>query len=313
MTRSLHEDVAALLDDLAASGRPDIADLAVESARRVHDDLLAVPNDDRDPVARVRNVEVPGPNGPVGLRIYEPATSGPRPLFVYVHGGGWVFDTADGHDHLARAIANAGECTVVSVDYRLAPDHPFPAPLADCYAATEWVAAHPDALGGDPDRLVVGGDSAGGNLAAATCLRARDADGPAIAHQVLVYPVLDRNFATDSYRENAEGYLLTRSAMRWFWDHYLESPLDAANPYAAPLRARDLSGLPPATVVAAEFDPLRDEDVAYAERLRDAGVPVELRRYEEMIHGFLPMLADPELDAAREEVAAIGRTIQSLE
>ncbi|MFC6863765.1 alpha/beta hydrolase [Halomicroarcula sp. GCM10025817] len=312
MTRTPHDDVAAFLDDLAASGTPDVADLAVESARTVHDDLLSVPAGERDPVERVRNLEIPGPDGAVGLRIYDPATAGPRPLFVYFHGGGWVFGTADAHDHLARAIANAGDCTVVAVDYRLAPEHPFPAALADCYTATEWVADHPDVLGGDPERLVVGGDSAGGNLAAATCLRARDADGPDIAHQVLVYPVLDRNFETDSYRENAEGYLLTRAAMRWFWDHYLESSFDAKNPYAAPLEARDLSGLPPATVVTAEFDPLRDEDLAYAERLRDAGVPVEVRRYEDMIHGFLPMLADPDLDAAREEVAAIGRTIQSL-
>ncbi|MFA9517722.1 alpha/beta hydrolase [Halopenitus sp. H-Gu1] len=312
MTRKLHPDVRSLLDRVEAQGNPDNADLTVACARAMFREFLSVPSEDLDPVDRVRDFDIPGPNGPIPIRVYDPDTSGPRPVFVYLHGGGWVFETVDAHDQTCRALANAGECTVVSVDYRLAPEHPFPAPLEDAYAATEWVVDNCDSLSGDPDRIVVGGDSAGGNLTAAITLLARERDGPEIDHQVLIYPVVDHSFETDSYEENAEGYLLTRESMRWFWNHHLETPIDGANPYASPLRAPDLSGLPPATVVSAEFDPLRDEDRAYAERLESAGVEVEHRHYEDMIHGFVPFLAEPELDAAREEIEAIGATVREL-
>lgn len=312
MGRELHPEIEALLEQLDQVNTPDFADLSVASSRALHDELLASDQSDRDAVDRIRDLEIDGPNGPIPIRVYEPDSAGPRPLFVYYHGGGWVFKTAGDHDQVCRAIANAGECTVVSVAYRVAPEHPFPAPFEDCYAATEWAASHPELLDADPNRLVVGGDSAGGNLAAAVSLRARDADGPHIAHQVLIYPVLDHDFTTTSYEENAEGYLLTRAGMKWFWDHYLETPLDGQNPYASPLQARDLSGLPPATMIVGEFDPLRDEVAAYADRLSEADVPVDYRYHEDMIHGFVPLLIEPELDAARDEIRKIGETVQSV-
>jgi len=312
MGRKLHPEIEALLNELEDLNTPDFADLSVERSRKLHDELLAADKSDRDPIARVRDLEIPGPNGPVPIRVYEPETEGPRPMFVYYHGGGWVFKTAGDHDNVCRAIANAGNCTVVSVAYRVAPEHPFPEPFEDCYAATEWVASHPNILNGDPDRLVVGGDSAGGNLAAAVSLRARDVDGPDITHQVLIYPVLDHDFTTDSYEKNAEGYLLTRAGMEWFWNHYLETPLDGKNPYASPLQAQDVSGLPAATIIVGEFDPLRDEDAAYADRLSEAGVPVDFRLHDDMIHGFVPLLIEPELAPARDEIAKIGETVQSL-
>lgn len=312
MEREPHPEIDALLSELDQANTPDFADLSVASARELHDELLASDKSDRDPVDRIRDLEIDGPNGPIPIRVYEPDSAGPRPLFVYYHGGGWVFKTAGDHDQVCRAIANAGECTVVSVAYRVAPEHPFPAPFEDCYTATEWAVSHSDILDADPGRLVVGGDSAGGNLAAAVSLRARDVDGPDISQQVLIYPVLDHDFTTDSYEENAEGYLLTRAGMEWFWNHYLETPLDGQNPYASPLQARDLSGLPPATIIAAGFDPLRDEAAAYADRLSEAGVPVDHRVHDDMIHGFLPLLIDPELDAARNEINEIGETVQSV-
>ena len=175
---------------------------------------------------------------------------------------------------------------MVAMEYRLAPEHQFPAAPEDCYAATQWVAAHATAIGGDPTRLALGGDSAGGNLTAVVAQMVRDLGGPALCYQLLVYPVTDHNYDTASYRANAEGYLLTRDAMVWFWNHYLRSPADGSNPMASPLRADNLRGLPPAMVITAEFDPLRDEGEAYAARLQEAGVPVTLKRYDGMIHGF---------------------------
>jgi acetyl esterase len=178
---------------------------------------------------------------------------------------------------------------VVSVDYRLAPEHPFPAAPEDCFAATRWVAANAASISADPDRIAIGGDSAGGNLAAAVALMAREHGGPALCHQMLVYPVTNHSFDTPSYTDNAEGYLLSRNAMRWFWGHYLSSDADGDNPLASVLRVEDLSGLPPAHVVTAEFDPLRDEGEAYASRLRDAGVATTTTRFDGMIHGFFTM------------------------
>src|SRR5213078_1916119 len=180
-------------------------------------------------------------------------------------------------------------CLVVSVDYRLAPEHRFPAAPEDCYAATRWLAEHAGSLGGDKGRIAVGGDSAGGNLAAVVALMARDRGGPKLAFQLLVYPATDTDFETRSYRENSEGYFLTRADMVWFWNHYAPRDEDRRNPYAAPLRAASLRGLPPALVITAEFDPLRDEGEAYGARLRDAGNQVLVKRYPGMIHGFFGM------------------------
>jgi acetyl esterase len=240
-------------------------------------------------VARVENRGVPGPGGDLPLRIYTPGGAGPFPVVVYFHGGGWVFGNPDSHDGTCRSLANAVPAVVVSVDYRLAPEHPWPAAAEDAHAAVSWVAAHAATIGSDPRRLAVAGDSAGGNLAAVVAQMARDRGGPALRHQALVYPVIDATFDTPSYRDNANGYFLTRDMMMWFWDHYAPGPVARAHAYASPWRATTLNGLPPALVLTAEFDPLRDEGEAYAARLREAGVPVQLRRYDGMIHGFFSM------------------------
>lgn len=312
MSGTLHPKIKDFLDDLEQQGTPDVADLSVDGVRELNARLMTVEQPDRDAVDRVRELSIPGPARSIPLRVYEPDTAGPRPVFVHTHGGGWVCGLTDGHDQLCRAIANAGACTVVSLAYRLAPTCPFPAALQDCWAATNWVSAHSDLLHADPGRLVVGGGSAGGNLAAAVALRARDTEDLSIRHQFLLYPPLDRDFTTDSYETYAEGYYLTRRGMRWFWNQYLETPIDAYNPYATPLQARSVAGLPPATIVTAGFDPLRDEAAAYADRLSAAGVPVEYRCYESMVHGFATMLADPELETAREELTQIGDTIRGF-
>jgi len=265
---------------------------------------------DRPPGPEVHQVadrQIPGPSGPLPIRIYRPGT-GTRPVIVYFHGGGWVICGLDSHDAGCRALANATGAVVVSVDYRLAPEHPFPAPLEDCFAATGWVAAHGSELDVDPARLAVMGDSAGGNLAAAVCLRARDAGSPHIAFQVAVYPAVAGDLALPSQEENAEGYFLTRADMEWYWHHYVPDPADRANPLAAPLLAEDLRGLPPCHIVTAEHDPLRDEGEAYANRLREAGVPSTNTRYGGMIHGFFNMGALlPAAAQAFDDTAAVLR------
>ncbi len=259
-------------------------------------------------VARVDDHRVPVEGGEIPVRCYTPAGSGPFPVYVYFHGGGWVIGDIDTHDGICRSMANAAACVVASVDYRLAPEHKYPVAVQDAFAATRWVAGNSARLGLDAGRMAVGGDSAGGNLAAAVALMSRDESGPPLALQVLVYPVTHHSFDTPSYKEHAEGYLLTRTAMRWFWNHYLRRPEDGMEPHASPLLARSLHGLPPALVITAEYDPLRDEGEAYAARLREAGVPVTVTRYPGMIHGFLRMinLVD-KARAARDEICSALR------
>lgn len=230
--------------------------------------------------------QIPGPQDSIRIRIYRPSSAAVLPVVVFLHGGGWVMGSIETHDVYCRQLAHASGWAVVSVDYRLAPEHKFPAGLEDALAATRWVAEQADQIGVDPRRIAVAGDSAGGNLAAAVALLARDRGGLRLAFQVLLYPVLDYYFDTPSYRENATGYHLTRAAMIWSWRHYLNSQQDGHLPYASPLRANDLSGLPAALIMTAEYDPLRDEGEAYAQRLGAAGVPVVLRRYDGLIHGF---------------------------
>jgi acetyl esterase len=230
----------------------------------------------------VRDIEIPGQAGPIPARVYSPVADAPG-VIVYYHGGGWVVGTLDGWDASVRALAAASGCDVVSVDYRLAPEHVFPAAVDDSYDALVWVAGQLAA--GRP--IVVAGDSAGGNLAAVCALRARDLSGPALAMQLLVYPVTDCDLDRKSYHQFLGNELiLNRGDMVWFWDHYAPDPAVRANPYASPLRAPDLSGLPPAYVITAEFDPLREEGFAFAHRLQDAKVPVEHRHYASQIHAF---------------------------
>ena len=284
----LDPQAQAFLEQLAAAGAPPLHELSVEEARQVIVQLFGTQGDP-EPVGAVQERIIPGAAGEMPARIYTPSGHGPFPVLVYFHGGGWVIGNLEAYDATCRALTNAAGCMVVAMEYRLAPEHQFPAAPEDCYAATQWVAANAAAIGGDPARLAIGGDSAGGNLTAVVAHMVRDRGGPALRYQLLVYPVTDYHFDTASYRENAEGYLLTRDAMVWFWNHYLRSAADGTNPLASPLRAANLHGLPPAMVLTAEFDPLRDEGEAYAARLQEAGVPVTLKRYEGMIHGFFSL------------------------
>jgi acetyl esterase len=307
---SLHPQAQALLDQLAAAGEVDLTQLPPPAVRDVYAQMSLARSP--APVASVSDRSIRGPGGPLGLRIYRPA-AGPRPALVYFHGGGFVIGSLETHDGTCRALANASGCTIVSVDYRLAPEHRFPAAPEDCYAALRFAAEAGAEIGVDPSRLAVGGDSAGGNLAAVTALLARDRRGPDLAFQLLVYPVTDARFDTPSYRENAEGYFLTAKMMRWFWDHYLEHAHQAEDPLASPLRAKDLAGLPPALVLTAGYDPLRDEGEAYAARLREAGVDAELKRYPGMFHGFFSMYdaLDDGRDALEQAGAALRRALSA--
>lgn len=303
----LHPQARALLDQIAGAGGPDLETLEPDQARELYESMRAP--EPGEAVERIDEFTLASAERSIGLRVYTPA--GPRPLpgLVYLHGGGWVIGSLETHDHLCRALANAAGCVVVSVAYRLAPEHPYPAAPEDCYAALRAIVENASPLGIDPGRVAVAGDSAGGNLAAVTALLARDRGGPEIGAQVLIYPVTDHSFATDSYRENAEGYLLTRGAMEWFWEHYLAGDAAAGRePRASPLRAPDLSGLPRALVITAEYDPLRDEGEAYAERLREAGVAAACTRYPGAIHDFVR--ASFALDQGKEAIAEIAGTLR---
>jgi acetyl esterase len=300
----VHPQARALAEQIGAGFDITKADIA-EIRRTLEETARLAPRPD---VAAVEDLEVPGPAGRIPLRVYRPSEEPDLPVLVYLHGGGWTICSIETHDPTCRELANGAGCVVVSVAYRLAPEHRFPAAPEDCYAALDWVARHGASLGGDPARLAVGGDSAGGNLGAVVALMARERGGPRLCHQLLVYPVTDHAFDTDSYRENAEGPLLTREMMRGFWGHYLAREEDGRHPFASPLRAADLSGLPPAHVITAEYDPLRDEGEAYARRLAAAGVPVVQRRYDGMIHGFFGFSAL--VDRAREALAEAARELR---
>jgi acetyl esterase len=280
--------VQTFLDQMASLNAPPMHTLTPEQVRegiRMQRAFFGEP----EPIAHVLNRVIPGPAGQIPVRIYTPAGSGPFPVLVFFHGGGWVICDLDTHDGLCRSLANGSGCVVVSVDYRLAPEHKFPAAPEDCYAATIWVASHTAEINGDASRVAIGGDSAGGNLTAVVAQIARDKGGPTLAFQLLIYPATDFGMKSRSIEENAEGYYLTRDDMHWFRDHYLNSEADKASPLASPMRAASLKGLPPALIITAEFDPLRDEGEAYGHKLEAAGVPVKISRHDGMIHGFLSM------------------------
>ena len=283
----LHPQASEFLAMVASWGRPPRHTLTPEENREGTRRMVAYQGEQR-PLPRVENATVPGPGGDIPVRVYAPVANEtgaePLPAMVYFHGGGWVVGGIDESDRPCRNVAKLAHCVVISVGYRLAPEHPFPAAFEDCAAVTAHVAAHGPAYGVDPARIAVAGDSAGGNLAAAVAQRAR-IEGPALCHQLLIYPVTDTSLDTGSYREFPEGYYLTRADMAWYLEHYLPDG-DRTDPRVAPGRAADLSGLPPATVITAECDVLRDEGEAYARAMSAAGVPVTARRFAGMFHPF---------------------------
>ena len=299
----LHPEMQDILDFVASRGVPPHYELSPTEARINMEKARAVFGGEEVALARVEDRKVPGAAGDIPLRLYAAEAGGPLPVLVFYHGGGWVMGSLDTHDSACRHIARGSGCLVVAVDYRLAPEHKFPAPVDDCMAALNWVAAHAADLGGDPARLAVGGDSAGGTLAAAAALAARDAGGPPIALQLLIYPPTTMDFALPSMKEYAQGQLLTTQGMRWFWHHYLNDDSEADNPLVSPLKAASLAGLPAAHVVTCEYDPLRDEGEAYAEQLRAAGVAVTHQRYDGLMHGFLTMTSTSVTGAAIAEIS----------
>jgi acetyl esterase len=312
----LHPQAEALIA-IGARDKP-VDQMTPTEMREASEARALITAGEPEPVDQVLPGVVPGPAGPIPVRIYVPrggrANGQELPGVVYFHGGGWVRGSLQTVDTLCRTLANSGACVVISVDYRMAPEHKFPAPFEDSLAATRWVGEHASELGIDHRRLAVAGDSAGGNLAAAVALAIREEGGPALLHQVLIYPVTDHNFETDSYRQNAEGYNLTRSAMQHYWQLYLRSDADADDYRASPLRAQDLSNLPPALIITAEYDPLLDEGRVYAERLRAAGTPTVYREYPGMVHGFVSSagIVDMGKQAIREAGALLRDTFSAV-
>lgn len=286
---TLDPQVEGLLELLREQGMKDFSDMSVDAARSFMGAFIGLEGEPRD-VADVQDRAVPGPDGhDIPVRIYRPEGGGPMPVLMYFHGGGYVLGHLEVADKPCRHLANATGCLVVSVEYRLAPEHKAPTAAEDCYAATAWVAEHAGELGGDGDRVAVSGDSAGGGLAAAVALMARDRGGPRLGVQLLIYPMIDAYGQYASRTENGDGYLLTQRSLRWFADQYLAAPADATNPYISPIHAPDLAGLPNAIVITAGYDPLRDEGEAYADRLEQAGVPLVRLPNPGMIHGFMWM------------------------
>jgi acetyl esterase len=305
----LDPQVRELLDQMAAAQLPPLEEQSVADVRAGMARMTALAESAE--VAGVEELGAPTARGEVPVRLYRPPgpAAGPHPMLVWFHGGGWVLGDLGTADPTARDLCARSGTLVASVDYPLAPEHPFPAAPEACFEVTRWLADHAPEVGADPGRLAVGGDSAGGNLAAVCALLARDRDGPTLSFQLLVYPVTDCLGSFPSVTENGDGYFLTADAMLWCAGHYLPADADRKDPAASPIYASDLSGLPPALVVTAEFDPLRDEGEAYARRLEDAGVSVTASRYNGMVHGFFGMTAV--LDEARRAMAEAADALRA--
>ncbi|UOR10557.1 alpha/beta hydrolase [Halobacillus amylolyticus] len=255
----LDPQVKVLLQQMEAAGAPPLESLPPVYARQAFQELEANSAEPQEPVAKAENRSIPGPSGDINVRAYTPEGAGPHPALVFYHGGGWVIGNLDTHDNVCRALTNLAKCVVISIDYRLAPEHKFPAAVDDCYASAQWIIEHPSEFNIDASKVAVGGDSAGGNLSAVICHLAKERGTLNLAHQLLFYPATDFTAETPSMRENAEGYFLTKGSMLYFRDHYLRTSEDAGNPLASPFLIDDLSELPSATVITAEYDPLRDE------------------------------------------------------
>ncbi|NUZ05991.1 alpha/beta hydrolase [Piscinibacter koreensis] len=288
----LHPQARALLDLIEQRGVPPTHTLTPVEARRWYRERRALTQPAPPPIGESVDLAAEGPHGAIPLRLYRPLHADSQaalPVLVYFHGGGWVIGDLETHDTLCRELANGAACAVVAVDYRMGPEHRFPAAVDDCIAATRWVASHAAALGVDAARLAVGGDSAGGNLAAVVAIAARDGGGPAIAYQLLIYPATDARRGHPSHTTNGEGYLLTRDTMQYFHDHYIDDAAHDLDWRASPLLHPDLARLPPALLLTAGFDPLRDEGLDYADALTAAGNRVSYVCYERQIHGFITM------------------------
>lgn len=301
----LHPQVKTALEQMAAAG-PPLHHLSPAEARKAIEAMRATKGEPEH-VAKIEDRTFRGPAGNLPVRIYMPDGRGPFPVLVYFHGGGWVVGSIETVDASCRSLANLTGCIVASADYRLAPEHKFPAAADDAYAAVRWAALHAASFHGDPARIAVGGESAGANLAAVAALMAQDRGSTPLVLQLLMYPVLDYSFGRPSHKENGEGYFLTTEMMQWFWRQYLNGDADGESHLASPLRARFLSGVAPAAIFTAEFDPLRDEGAAYAARLREANVPVTYKCCEGLIHGFMGMakVVDPAKKALEEATAAL--------
>ncbi len=288
---ALDPKVIALLTAIEAAADPAIDSIPLDVAREQVEKGYARMKIPKKHVGSVRNIKIPGSAAEIPLRIYTPEGLGPYPVILFFHGGGWVLFDLDAYDPICSHLCALSGCVVVSVDYRRSPEYKFPAATDDCLAATKWVSGKIATLHGDPGRIFLAGDSAGGNLAAVTAMRIFNQGGPAIKGQILIYPVTDYyKPEKNSFFEFANGYSLTKDALIWFWDKYLNSEEDSGNPYVSPLRATSLSGLPSSIVIVSGYDPLRDEAIAYAKRLEQEGVNVCLSVYEGMIHGFVSYL-----------------------
>ncbi len=308
MRDRLHPQLRAMLERIAEAGYPDQTTVAVAEARRITVDRAERFYGAPEPVDRVAPLTVDGAAGPLRARLYAVDSAAPLPVVVYFHGGGWVLGDVDSHDKGVRAITAAARCLSVSVDYRRAPEHPFPAAAEDCFAALRWVAANAARLGGDPERIAIAGDSAGGNLAAVSALTARDSGGPALAFQLLIYPVVDSDLDGGTYATLGRAPVLDRARMAYFWDSYVPDPAQRSDWRCAPLRAATHAGLPPALVIGAGVDPLFGEGAAYAEALRAAGVEAEHLAFPRMTHAFFQ--APGILDDARAAVDAAGAALR---
>jgi acetyl esterase len=305
----LHPQVATFLEQLARQKAHPFESLTVETTRRAA--LLGSVRGQIQPILdRIENRTILRDDGSeLAIRIYYPEGNQPHGICLYFHGGGWVLNSIDTHDELVRHLTAASGCVFMNVEYRLAPEHKYPAAAEDAYTALCWASEHASEFGCDPSCIALAGDSAGGNLAAAACLMSRDRGGPKIAMQALIYPITDCDFERPSYRENGEGYFLTRREMIWYWNHYVETPEQMLEPYASPLRAPSLQGLPPTFILTAEFDPLRDEGEAFADALRAAGVKVVMHRYDGMIHAFFRRMQ--QFDRAHDAIQEVAGEIRS--
>ena len=308
----LDQEAKALLEAVAKANRPAYEAVGAAAARKLYKETRAAVTPPAPEVSLVANMAAPGPHGPIPLRYYRPLGAEPRanlPVLVFYHGGGWVIGDLDTHDVVCRTLANEGQCAVVSVDYRMGPEFKFPAAVADAYAALKWVHADAAHLHVDAARIAVGGDSAGGNLAAVMALMARDTGGPGLRLQLLIYPATDMAMDTASHKAFAEGHLLTHASMTWFQMMYLNGPADTADWRASPLKAKSLADLPPAHVIVAGNDPLRDEGEAYAKALQAAGNAASFREFPGSIHGFITM--GKVLPQAGEALAECGAALKA--